>query len=235
MTKQSRRRTSSLRGARPDGRAARTRAAILEAARAEFEAHGYERARTTAIADAAGVAEGTVFLHFNSKAGLLMGVMEAFYETLLKEALSIIEIATEPYERLRALLRHFVATMRDNWALLKVFGQRGRHHEAEVRSRFHGLNKTYTGLYLSVFEDLKDTGRLRKDANAPLLRDMLFGAIEHQAISRFGKPSKIDTAAMVDDLLDLTMNGARGRPKAPSDLQRIERKLDRLLANRRAS
>lgn len=215
---------------RADGRAARTRAAILKAARSEFETYGFEGARTPEIADAAGVAEGTVFLHFKSKAGLLMGVMEEFYESLLAEAVSIIDFTDAPYEKLSALLRHFVSTMRANWALMKVFGQRGRHHETEVQSRFQSLNKRYTGLYLTVFEELKQTGQLRQDINAPLLRDLLFGAIEHQAISRFGRKSKINAAAMADDLLDLVMNGARGKPEATSELKRIERKLDKLLA-----
>lgn len=59
---------------RSGGRAAQkqqTRATILAAARARFVAVGYERATIREIADAAGVAVGTVHAHFKDKQALL--------------------------------------------------------------------------------------------------------------------------------------------------------------------
>lgn len=48
-----------------------TRARILDVARAHFEAHGFEATSFRAIAEEAGVAVGTVALHFEDKLGLL--------------------------------------------------------------------------------------------------------------------------------------------------------------------
>ncbi|BDH55821.1 TetR/AcrR family transcriptional regulator [Tsukamurella sp. PLM1] len=49
---------------------ARRRAAILDAAAAEFSTAGFERARAADIAARAGVSSGTVFYYFTDKAGL---------------------------------------------------------------------------------------------------------------------------------------------------------------------
>lgn len=55
----------------------RTRAAILAAARARFIATGYERATIREIADAAGVAVGSVHAHFRDKEALLLACFYA--------------------------------------------------------------------------------------------------------------------------------------------------------------
>jgi len=52
------------------------RARILEAALAEFAAHGYRAASTNAIAAAAGVAKGLVFHHFRRKQDLFLAVFD---------------------------------------------------------------------------------------------------------------------------------------------------------------
>lgn len=58
-------------------RQAATRARILEAARAELAEHGYRDANTARIAAGAGVAHGTVFLHFPTREELLDGIVMA--------------------------------------------------------------------------------------------------------------------------------------------------------------
>jgi AcrR family transcriptional regulator len=58
----------------PERRSARkeaTKARILEVAREHFERNGFEAASIRDVTDAAGVASGTVLLHFADKAGLL--------------------------------------------------------------------------------------------------------------------------------------------------------------------
>ena len=61
---------SRKRGPRQDG--VQARAAILDAAREQFAAHGFEGARMRAIARAAGVDPALVSYYFGSKSGLFM-------------------------------------------------------------------------------------------------------------------------------------------------------------------
>jgi len=62
-----------------------TRGRILEVARAHFEEHGFEASSFRAIAEDAGVAVGTVALHFDDKKGLLHA---ALYDDL-EEAIAV--------------------------------------------------------------------------------------------------------------------------------------------------
>jgi AcrR family transcriptional regulator len=62
------------RGPNP-ARTARTRAAILEAALEEFLAQGFAGTRMADVAARAGVAKGTLYLHFADKSALFEGVL----------------------------------------------------------------------------------------------------------------------------------------------------------------
>lgn len=53
-----------------------THTRIMEAARAQFEADGYDQPTIRSIARQAGVAAGTVILHFGDKRGLLAAALE---------------------------------------------------------------------------------------------------------------------------------------------------------------
>lgn len=66
------------------------REAILDAALEEFAAKGYAGARMEDIARRAGVAKGTLYLHFGDKEGLFNGLAESAFapmHSLAKEIL----------------------------------------------------------------------------------------------------------------------------------------------------
>ncbi|MGI5377654.1 ScbR family autoregulator-binding transcription factor [Streptomyces sp. CA-251387] len=58
-------------------RAVRTRRAVLEAAAAVFAERGYAAATIAEILSRAGVTKGALYFHFNSKAALAQGVLQA--------------------------------------------------------------------------------------------------------------------------------------------------------------
>ncbi|RDV43843.1 TetR/AcrR family transcriptional regulator [Leifsonia sp. ku-ls] len=60
-------------------RAERTRAAILDAAAAEFDEHGYEGARLERIVDRTGATKGAVYFHFRSKLDIARALVAEKY------------------------------------------------------------------------------------------------------------------------------------------------------------
>lgn len=66
--------------------AARTREAVLAAARAAFAEHGFAATSTAGIARRAGVTEGALFHHFPSKAELFREVLVALEDELNRHA-----------------------------------------------------------------------------------------------------------------------------------------------------
>jgi AcrR family transcriptional regulator len=89
---------------RPNGRAARTaerRHAIVAAALAEFSEKGFAAARLEDVASRAGVAKGTIYLHFPDKRALFQGIVQE----VIGPALAALESqAPEPGERARDYL-----------------------------------------------------------------------------------------------------------------------------------
>ncbi|MBO9533984.1 MAG: TetR/AcrR family transcriptional regulator [Solirubrobacteraceae bacterium] len=63
-------------GRKPDGRRARTSRAILDAAATLFFEQGLQRTTIDDIAEAAGVSVGSVYVHFGSKEGLYLALVE---------------------------------------------------------------------------------------------------------------------------------------------------------------
>ncbi len=67
---------ASSTGRKPDGRRARTSRAILDAASRLFFERGLQRTTIDEIAEAAGVSVGSVYVHFGSKEGLYLALVE---------------------------------------------------------------------------------------------------------------------------------------------------------------
>ncbi len=84
---------------------------IKEAALALFREHGYEATTTKQIAEAAGVAQGTVFLVAPTKEGLLVIVLEEKLREVAAE-----RITTLPRRGVVAPLRHVIDALFDFFA-----------------------------------------------------------------------------------------------------------------------
>ncbi len=78
------------------------REAILDAARGVFAAQGLEGATIRAIAEAAGIAPGTVYLQFESKEAIYAEMLQASLADLLKSMREAVDPAAPPEARLLA-------------------------------------------------------------------------------------------------------------------------------------
>jgi AcrR family transcriptional regulator len=90
----------------PVGRAARTRASILQAAHLLFAQHGYESVTVARIATEVGISEMTFFRHFPTKESL---VVDDPYDPLMAE-----HVARQPAEA--PLMARVVGGIRAAWA-----------------------------------------------------------------------------------------------------------------------
>jgi AcrR family transcriptional regulator len=88
----------------------RTQRRILDAARSLYTEHGITATRSAAVAEAAGVAHGTLFLHFSTQEALVIAVIEDFGENLCRR---LHELSLRD-EGLEAMLKAHVAGLREN-------------------------------------------------------------------------------------------------------------------------
>lgn len=103
-------------------RSADTRARILEAALAEFAAHGLAGARTEHIAAAAGVNKALLYYYFDSKEKLYLAALEMVAGRVRDSSMAVFLRDASPGEKLlRTALNHFdrILTQREFQSLMQ--------------------------------------------------------------------------------------------------------------------
>jgi len=214
-------------------RGKRTTDNILAAAKEVFEEVGYEKATTAEISRRAQVAEGTLFLHFKSKIGLMQTMMIAFYRELYDEGLQQ-AVGAEPIERLHKMLIHYIEKLEANWPIIKIFASHGRIGSPDSMEMFRNLNKYYTDLYVELFETLQNQDELKRSIRPQTIRDTLFGAMEHFAISQFVAGRAVDTTAFLEELWALVFEGIlTDKSRSGIFLEQINQKLNHLLDSKK--
>ena len=87
-----------------DPRQVRKRERILAAAASQFIQHGYRKASMEAVAQAAGVAKGTVYLYYRTKAELLFHTITFEKQQYLARLAPLRKEARSPVERLHGYI-----------------------------------------------------------------------------------------------------------------------------------
>lgn len=221
------------RAARPANAARRTRRPraererdILAAARAVFTERGYAGGSVAEIADRAGVVEGTVYTYFETKQALLLRVVGAFYEALIADVESGLRAIRGAEDRLRFLIARHLQVYVQDLGMCRLILSEIRPDPALYDRSIRALARRYTNVAIGVLEQGQRDGELRAEVSPLVLRDLLFGSIEH-ALWRHvnaGRPARID--ALGAQLADAILFGiARGVPAARGAdvVERLER------------
>ncbi len=97
-----------------------TRQRLLEAATAEFAAHGFEGARVERVVVAAGVTTRMLYHYFGDKDGLYMAVLEAAYAELRAGERRLDLDAGAPEEALDRLVRYTFDFFQNNQVFVRL-------------------------------------------------------------------------------------------------------------------
>ena len=159
----------------------RSRAAILAAARAVFSEHGYEAASIIEIAKGAGIAEGTIYKHFVNKRDLLFQVMRLFYEEIISDVAAETLRRTGVAERLAYVVRRQLEVFAKDRGLCRLFIREIRTADDYYDSLVHDLNRRYTAIVVEIIREGIAAGEVRRDVDPRLVRDLIYGSIEHIA------------------------------------------------------
>lgn len=189
-------------------KALQTEQKILQSAIMLFSEKGYEHTTTKEISECADVAEGTVFKYFPTKLDILSAVMHDFFQRLQATCETVIDAEDDPYHQLRGLIREYVQFVATEWNVARIIGQYGRYGDDEAFvAQFYEYNRAYIAVITRTIDTLKTTGRIRASTPTPLIRDTLFGSIEHFAMRHFPDKRPYDLDAYLDQLLDLLAFG----------------------------
>jgi AcrR family transcriptional regulator len=155
----------------PKGRQAQKRATqgrILEIARIHFERDGFEGANVRAIAAEAGVAAGTVLLHFTDKLGLLHAALFDDLEATIQRCIATTRRGTL-LTRLTAVARPFYAYYAARPKLSKILLRESLLAESPWRERFTEQLVRVNAHLIGIVEEAKASGEIASSTHAPLL------------------------------------------------------------------
>jgi AcrR family transcriptional regulator len=218
---------------------------ILDSARAVFCERGYEAAAVSEIAARAGVVEGTIYKYFESKRQLVFKVMAAWYESMVADFASDLAGIAGTRGRLRYLIWRHLRSIRENPALCRVFFREVRADENYHRSFFHEMNRRYTSFLAAVIKEAAANGEIRTDVPITLVRDLVFGGVEHHVWNYVYGRGSLDIETAADWITDIVLAGlAPAAPKARAGdalaretarLTAVADRLERLSRLRRAN
>ena len=174
--------------------------------------------------------EGTVYSYFETKRALLIAVMKAFYEDLIRDTESGLHAVRGTENQLRFVIRRQLDTFTSDLGLCRVIIREARPDVALYDEAVLELNRRYTGLALRVLEEGVENGSLRDDLVPSVIRDLLYGGIEH-AVWRFVfSDGELDAGMLADQLADALLGGILAAPnqEAETTVLRLERAVARL-------
>jgi AcrR family transcriptional regulator len=124
----------------PHGHDPRKRERLLEAAAEDFARVGFDRANLDAIARKAGVAKGTVYLYFPSKAALFAAVLDELRGRLEAKLVATESSGGDPMATLRLVIRAHLSLADTAPDFFRCY-----------TSALFGVNREFQGAALSIF------------------------------------------------------------------------------------
>ena len=223
-------------GRRPVFRLSRERrmADIMSAAREVFREKGYEDALISDIAERADVVEGSIYRYFENKRDLLVKVIEDWYEGMLSDYDQQLSGISGTRNRLRFMIWRHLATVHEDPALCQLMFQHLRTGEDYSRTAVHDLNRKYTRRTLDIIREGIASGEFRPDVPLRLVRDMIYGCVEHRTWAYLRGEGDFDPTETANAIVDLVLAGLQNaRPVANVAVEsvladRLEQAVERL-------
>lgn len=194
---------------RPSPSEVETRSRILEAAQHLFARRGYNATTTRDLAKAAGVAEGTLFRHFENKKSILIEVATQGWVEILTDLLMELS-AMGSYKAIAQVMRKRMLNFHHNADMMRVcFMEAQFHPELRDRIQTEVIDKM-TDVAEAFFQTAMDRGVYRP-MNAKVVARIFLGMF---AIAGFSDMTVIDAHAsahdmqeMAEGLADIFLNG----------------------------
>lgn len=221
---------------RPVSRLSRERriADIMAAGREVFREKGYEDAPLSDIAEKANVVEGSIYRYFDNKRDLLVKVIEVWYEGMLADYQEQLSGISGTRNRLRYMIWRHLKTIHDEPALCNLMFQFLRSGKDYSQTGVYNLNRNYTRQTLDIISEGIRKGELRGDVSLRLVRDMIYGCVEHRTWAYLRGEADFDVEKTADDVVELVLSGLQvrytGSSTGPDIATRLENAVERLEA-----
>lgn len=186
-------------------------AEILEAARRVFARKGFNGATMDDIAEAAGLAKGTLYLYFPSKRRVYLAALKRGFIRLIEETERNVEAAPTAADKIRAFITTRIRDAEENRNFVRIyhaeFGNTGPPHlDKELRSLYLRQAQTLE----AVLREAAAQGQIRPvraDAAAVIVYEMTRGLVMQRLLGWSTATAEQD----IDFLFELIWKGLANR------------------------
>jgi len=190
---------------------------LLNAAIKLMSEKGYHRTTVADIVKAAGVAQGTFYLYFDSKKGLFIKLMDRFYE-LLESALLAVDLNSDSFEstedlalQIRAAIRNVLLVYQDNAILARIFLREAMGLEPDFAELWESIIERLATIGTLIMEQAIERGLLPPQ-NSIIVAHCVVGMIERVAYFWLFQENDFDLEEVVDALAHFELVGITGLP-----------------------
>jgi len=186
-----------------------TRGRILKAAQQLFARRGYDGTTTHDLAEKAGVAEGTLFRHFENKKAILVEVVTQGWVELLTDLLTeLSEMGS--YKAIAQVMRKRMLNLHANADMLRVCFLEAQFHP-DLRDRIQAeVISKMTDVAEAFFQTAMERG-IYRPMNPRTVAQVFLGMFTVAGFSRDtlmpGESSPQEMQAMAEDLASIFLNG----------------------------
>jgi TetR/AcrR family fatty acid metabolism transcriptional regulator len=181
---------------------------ILDAAVKVFALQGFYNAKVSQIAQAAGVADGTIYLYFKSKDDLLISLFEDRMERINANLRDAINGTRGAEARLRRIIRLHLELVESNRAMAEVITVELRQSAKFIKEYANPKFGEFLRLIAGAVAEGQAAGELTAELDPQLIARALFGALDEIALEWLVKgKDRIDLSLAADQIGDLFIHG----------------------------
>ena len=169
---------------------------ILEAAIRIFARNGYFNSRVSEIAKEAGVADGTIYIYFQSKEEVLAAIFEEALQQFIAISKETLKEVREPAKKLETIARLQLKYLGSNRDLAMVFQIEFRHNIMFMERFSKTRLRDYFAIIQEAILDGQESGLFR-NINSKFATKLFFGMIDELVTSWLisGKDYPLEDAA----------------------------------------
>ncbi len=195
---------------------------LMEAGTKLFSAKGYHNTKVSDIVQEAGVAQGTFYLYFNSKADLFSALLNEFI-ALITEAVSAISVDMDAINtpvqfaaRIRMAVERILIVYRDNAALARIVIREGSSLDVASAERWQQALDQLAKIGTIVMEQGIERGFVAPQ-NSKIVPYCVLGMYERVAYRWLVEDQSTDVSELAEALTRFEMLGISG--KAPPEME----------------
>ncbi|MDB5722750.1 MAG: hypothetical protein JWP15_3368 [Alphaproteobacteria bacterium] len=205
---------------------------LLAAARALIEEEGADSVSMVRIAKSAGVSEATVYKYFENKEDLVNQVLREWATPFIDRLVDELAPLTEVRSRLVLIAIRYLRSFEETPRLHRVFFREIRWGDYKT-SAMRELNVKFVAQVVDTILRAQSAGQVSASFNPNIVRDMLFGGLEHIALRTIFASRAIDIEREAADYVDMMLHGLTPRTENAdpgTELSRLAGLVDRMEA-----